>query len=231
MDPQAIMQKDAALLEHIGASPILHLYEWNSPCLTYGHFVDPAKYLNLEGMQKHGIQMARRPTGGGIIFHLTDLAFSILIPAHFPHFSLNTLENYAWVNRLVAQALMPFLNAASIELLSTMPTCVTGKGFCMARPTQFDLVVRGYKLGGAAQRRTKYGLLHQGSLSLALPPWAVLKDIVDEKILEAMQKNTYALLPEERAANDLLVMRQKIQNALKHIILQPIFSPNASSFF
>ena len=41
--------------------------------------------------------------------------------------------------------------------------------FCLAHATQYDVVWNGLKVGGAAQRRLKTGLLHQGSVSLYLP--------------------------------------------------------------
>ena len=102
LSPEAIMIKDADLLAQLDPQgpSILHFYDWNVPCLTYGYFTDPACYLNLDALQQCGMQKARRPTGGGIIFHLSDLAFSVLIPASHPCFSLNTLDNYAFINKI-----------------------------------------------------------------------------------------------------------------------------------
>ncbi len=87
LSAEAIMAKDIDLLSQLNAnSPlILHLYEWQAPALTYGYFIQPSDFLYLEEIQKQGIQIARRPTGGGIVFHLTDFAFSILIPTHSPY--------------------------------------------------------------------------------------------------------------------------------------------------
>src|SRR5262245_54132341 len=93
LSPAAIMAKDAQLLEQLNGDslPILHLYEWAVPCLTYGYFMDPAQHLDLSVLKQQGLEIARRPTGGGIIFHLTDLAFSILVPSNHPACSLNPL--------------------------------------------------------------------------------------------------------------------------------------------
>src|SRR4029078_7336771 len=87
------MRLDADLLERAAewAYPILHLYEWAAPSATFGHFIDPGQFLNLDRVIQKGLQLARRPTGGGIIFHLWDMAFSVLVPSHLPEFSLNTL--------------------------------------------------------------------------------------------------------------------------------------------
>lgn len=192
MAPQVIMDKDASLLETLD-QPILHLYEWQGPSLTYGYFIDPYQHLSKEGLHKHNIAIARRPTGGGIIFHLTDFAFSILIPASHPKFSVNTLENYAWINQWIAYALQPFLKMAP-ELLVPQQKTVSDF-FCMAKPTQFDILINGKKVGGAAQRRTKKGFLHQGSISLALPPEHILHDVIKrEETIREMKNATYSFL-------------------------------------
>lgn len=188
--PEVIMQKDADLLANLGSDPILHLYEWEGNCLTYGYFMDPLKYLYLPALERYQILMARRPTGGGLIFHLTDYAFSILIPATHPSFSLNTLDNYAYINQKVIRAIQD-LCPSSLSL-SEKGCC--GNVFCMATPTQYDIVAQGKKIGGAAQRRTKKGYLHQGSIALTLPPAEMLKAVLkEEAMLDAMQRHTYPL--------------------------------------
>ena len=77
------MDLDAKLLEEMKPddAPILHLYEWEQDSGTYGYFLKPDKYLDMTQAQKRGLTLARRPTGGGIVFHVCDLAFSALVPA------------------------------------------------------------------------------------------------------------------------------------------------------
>lgn len=214
MAPAAVMAKDANLLQEVN-HPILHLYEWDSPCLTYGYFTDPFQFLKKEAVDHYGIQMARRPTGGGILFHLTDYAFSILLPANHPAFSLNTLENYAAINGLVWQAIAPLMSQ-QVEFFDKQKDKKMTSHFCMAQPTCYDLIVKGKKLAGAAQRRTKHGLLHQGSLSLALPSKELLNELLiqNDKILSSMEHYTYHLLPSDWTAFQLQGMRQAVKQQL-----------------
>ncbi|MBS4166243.1 Uncharacterized protein NEOC65_001328 [Neochlamydia sp. AcF65] len=214
------MDKDLKLLQNIGctANPILRFYGWQGPCATYGYFINPLLFLDVAGMQKHGLQLGRRPTGGGIVFHLTDLAFSVIIPAKHPCYSLNTLDNYAWVNQQVAEAVKAFKNEIvtaflKIEPLSTDELC---RHFCMAKPTIYDVMVEGKKIGGAAQRRTREGFLHQGTLSIALPDESLLKAVLKKgtEVWEAMKSYSYAL--EEGAnANQL----EEIRHQLRHLLV------------
>ena len=97
------MERDAALLASLQDNPrhILHFYSWERPSLTYGYFIDPKKYLNLEELEKDRIALARRPTGGGIIFHLWDMAFSLLVPKGSSLYHENPIENYKSVHALL----------------------------------------------------------------------------------------------------------------------------------
>lgn len=224
--PVAIMDKDADLLRHLQSSsqPRIHFYEWDRPCLTYGYFTDPTRYLDSSALNHHQIDMARRPTGGGIIFHLTDLAFSLLIPSSYPGLSVNTLDNYALVNRRIAKAVQQFTSHSFKPTLLTeewgceMAEC---HGFCMAKPTQYDLVIQGKKVGGAAQRRTKQGLLHQGSLSLALPPVSLLQNVLknEESVVSAMQQHSFCLLQDGWTNQELQEARFMLKELIKAAVM------------
>jgi lipoate-protein ligase A len=225
LSPEAIMAKDAALLAQLDPTgpSLLHLYEWNVPCLTYGYFTDPAQDLNLEALERCELQKARRPTGGGIIFHLSDLAFSVLLPASHPRFSVNTLDNYAFINQKVAEVVASFtLQSVKPQLYHQESTCLNQKcwAFCMAKPTQYDLMLKGKKVGGAAQRRTKQGLLHQASLSLLPPPIDLLRQVLknSDAVIEAMQQTSAYLLPHQTFENDLDAARRQLKKDLKRML-------------
>lgn len=212
---QEIMDFDGDLLKQISnqSSPILHLYEWEKPSLTYGYFINPEQFLNLKALERNNIQTARRPTGGGVIFHLTDFAFSIIIPAFHSQFSENTLENYRFVNKQVANSLSSLLIDRSIHFYSDCNSNQKKIPFCMAKPTQYDLIINEKKMGGAAQRKTKLGLLHQGSISLSIPSNDLLNEVlIDNKIIESMHQFTYLMLPQYSALEDIKNLKNKIKN-------------------
>lgn len=179
----------------------------------------PESLLNLSQIELEGVNLAKRPTGGGIIFHLWDLAFSFLVPASHPNFSLNTMENYALVNRMVMQAIASFLGGEVPELLpqEPLPLDEASRHFCMAKPTQFDVMVGGRKVGGAAQRRTKHGFLHQGTISIAPPDWELIERCLKPgtAVVEAMQHHTYCLLPNCRGQAEIEEARQVLLDGLK----------------
>lgn len=209
------MQLDEKLLKELDQSkePILHLYEWKHPSITYGYFIQPEKVFNLEKVQAHSFDLARRSTGGGVVFHSWDFAFSFLLPSINEHFSRSTLENYQFVNRLVLQAIRSLVEKKDLILTpeDSPLTHLQMKHFCMARPTKYDVLLHGRKVAGAAQRKTKLGYLHQGTISIAMPDEKIVKEILlDQQIYEAMIKNSFFLGKQDQ----LEYRRNEIKQAL-----------------
>lgn len=213
---EANMRLDEKLLLELdpAGEPILHLYLWNGPAATYGYFIDPGEHLDLTKIHSHRISLARRPTGGGIIFHIWDLAFSFLMPSGHPCFSTNTLANYRFVNEIVLEVMRDYLQLH--DPLELLPQDQGGGHFCMAKPTMYDVVHQGRKIAGAAQRRRKNGYLHQGTISLALPHIELLKDILrDPKdVIQSMMAYTFAPLGRYWSGQALSSMRSEIQKRL-----------------
>lgn len=220
------MAYDALLLEKMATGhlqePVLHLYEWDAPSATFGHFINPYDLLHADGVKECGLQLARRPTGGGMIFHVTDLAFSIVVPASHPAYSINVLDNYAFVNRLVIKAVKRFtLKRGQPTLLVQEPSSQENScNFCMAKPTKYDVMLDGRKVGGGAQRRTKHGFLHQGTISLALPNEAFLRNVLkNSETIEAMKAATYALLPCSPSPDELRKAKDTMRDLLIGAVL------------
>jgi lipoate-protein ligase A len=156
------MAIDEALLES-AELPSIRFYRWQSPALSFGYFgrfVDVASY---EGER----DLVRRWTGGGIVFHGKDLTYSIVIPANDAAFTESSMSVYQKIHRALADALeetghRPVV-AAGAERSGV--TAVNDSGYnCFANPVRSDVIVAGRKVAGASQRRTRRGLLQQGSI-------------------------------------------------------------------
>ena len=85
----------------------------------------------------------------------------------------------------------------------------------MAKPTIYDIMVDGRKLGGAAQRKTRKGFLHQGTIALTPPSIPYLEAILlpGTGVLEAMQANTFTLLPDRELADARADVRHSLLKA------------------
>lgn len=218
---QENMEIDHELLGNLkpGDNPILHLYDWKNPSLTYGYFLKPSNVLDLEKAKKWNLDLARRPTGGGVIFHVSDFAFSVLIPKDHHGYFDNTLSNYKFINDLVLLAYSKaFAKEFSLNLLQTEPKApdIASSHFCMAKPTKYDIMIGDKKIVGAAQRKKREGFLHQGSIAIAIPKKELLEDVLlpDTKVLESMQQTTFTLLKDSWTNQDLAEVRQILKKQL-----------------
>ena len=82
----------------------------------------------------------------------------------------------------------------------------------MAKPTKYDVLWEGKKVAGAAQRKTKAGFLHQGSISLVMPPQDYLNYILapGTSVQQAMQIHTYPLLGLSASSMEINLAKQKL---------------------
>jgi lipoate-protein ligase A len=116
--------------------------------------------------------LVRRPTGGGIVPHDSDWTYSLASPAGHEWYALKAIESYRRVHEWIRQAF------AKLDLASELASSArkAGAGECFSGHERFDVLWRGKKIAGAAQRRTRDGLLIQGSIqapwrSLNRPDW------------------------------------------------------------
>ena len=214
------MKRDLSLLRALKEekTPILHFYEFQRPSFTHGMFLQPSQVLNMEAA-KENFDFHPRPTGGGILFHLWDFTFSVLLPKSHPKFTQDTMKNYKTIHDAVLLSIREFLpKCTPLNLLpeDPIPMCEACQSFCFAKPTKFDIMYGGKKIAGAAQRRSMDGFLHQGSISLAMPSFSFLEKFMskDTRVIEAMKKHTTALLPLDHTKEDLTCGKEDLKGHL-----------------
>jgi lipoate-protein ligase A len=156
------MAIDEALLE-AATIPSIRFYRWKSPALSFGYFGKFADVANYASTR----DLVRRWTGGGIVFHGDDLTYSIVIPASDPIFGESSMSIYENVHRALCNVLIATgqrpLVAGGVDPGAGV-SAAGYNGHCFASPVRADVVVSGRKVAGAAQRRTRAGLLQQGSI-------------------------------------------------------------------
>lgn len=158
--------------------PRLRLYEWDHPALSFGYF---GRYTDVAAYQSER-EVVRRCTGGGVVFHGSDLTYALIIPANDQRRQASPLTIYASVHQAIQTALRTLGIAAKLvpdgdcrrialrnaslasknDLLGVAPSATTTA--CFANPVTYDVMVDGRKVAGAAQRRSRRGLLQQGSI-------------------------------------------------------------------
>lgn len=154
------MAIDEALLESVTV-PTLRFYSWARPAISFGYF---SAFADVAAEMPRR-DLVRRWTGGGIVFHGSDLTYSMIIPKNDGDPPAWGRAVYAEIHQAIRDALAENANVA----LAVQDSPKISDA-CFANAVVADVVVDGRKIAGAAQRRTRAGLLHQGSIQYeALP--------------------------------------------------------------
>ncbi len=158
--PACNMAIDDLLLETLPERPLplLRLYRWDRPAATIGR----AQRFPEELTGTY--EVVRRPTGGGVVFHDADLTYTIVLPAGHWIVRQNRQESY----RIIHEALQSALTMPARLQESESKNVDRSTMRCFVSPSRYDVMAPdGGKYAGAAQRRTRNGLLHQGSIQLS----------------------------------------------------------------
>jgi lipoyl(octanoyl) transferase len=145
--------------------PVLRFYSWSEPAASFGYF---QKFSDVQAMTNLR-PLIRRPTAGGLVPHESDWTYSLIFPPTHSWYELKALESY----RRLHQWLQAAFARAGVETMLAMSAQKQAPGQCFAGPDQFDLLWSGSKIAGAAQRRTRTGLLVQGSVQ---PPAGLARE-------------------------------------------------------
>lgn len=173
------MAWDAALLEaapQVGA-PVLRFYGWTEPAATFGYFQHFADIDRLTTLRP----IIRRPTGGGLVPHDRDWTYSLAFPPADPWYALKAVESYRRVHEWVQSAFA--VCRVSTELSPSAVKQTPGQ--CFIGAEQFDVLLEAKKIAGAAQRRTRDGLLIQGSIQ---PPPGIPRETFERAMLDVARQ-------------------------------------------
>ena len=174
------MAIDEALFESADA-PSIRFYGWRRPSLSFGYFGRHADVTSEEAQR----EIVRRWTGGGIVMHGSDLTYSVVLPARGSANVPPAREIYVHIHDAIRRALSS--SAAAALAVADAPKLSDA---CFANPVVADVLVDGRKIAGAAQRRTRAGLLHQGSIQYVnLPP--AFRDDFAAAICPTFQKKSF----------------------------------------
>lgn len=149
-------------------------YGWHRPAFTFGYSQKIA-YVRAQLPTDEHVELCRRPTGGGVVDHRNDWTYTLVIPRAQALYDQPAPKSYRVIHAAITDSLRSL--GEPVELKQTCEsaddaeseTCATATGptVCFKRPELYDVVhsITGAKVAGAAQKRTKDGLLFQGSIA------------------------------------------------------------------
>jgi lipoate-protein ligase A len=180
---QMALDEIAAETAAAGGPRTVRLYRWTPSCLSLGYHQDPDT-VDWEWCAREGVDVTRRPTGGGGIYHdaFGDISYSITAPRDELPGSLMDCYHYL---------LDPVLDAFSrvgvpVEFVSReVPALYDPACYLRALNPAHDLVVpaaaggTGRKVSGNAQYRQRDAVVQHGSITYSVVADRHLASFVD----------------------------------------------------
>lgn len=123
-------------------SPTIRFYRWKPSAVSIGYFQSLAQEVDVQECAKQGVDIVRRRTGGGAVYHDHDgeITYSVIAPEKM--FASNIVESYKQVADWIIAGLKKLNVHAEFVPIN-------------------DLVVSGKKISGNAQtRRNKILQMH-----------------------------------------------------------------------
>lgn len=169
-DAATNMAIDAALFETIPEGHVIFRhYGWTEPAMTFGYSQRHNEVLTL---CPNGATLCRRMSGGGIVDHRNDWTYSLIIQKEAASAGIPSTDLYLKVHAALAKALKAQKVGTQLapcpRKCEATPAKPDGPDQCFIQPVMNDVLTPdGQKIAGAAMKRTKQGLLAQGSVSRA----------------------------------------------------------------
>jgi len=161
---------EALMLRQLeNALPTLRFYGWARPSFSFGYFQKIAEEVDLPKCREQGIDLVRRPTGGGTVIHGWDLTYSVAVSLDNPLIPKDTLGSYRLISACIIEGLQQ-LGIKAEHYSERANGDAMLQNICLTNPTKYDVLIGGRKVAGAAQRRKQGVMLHQGYIALDMPP-------------------------------------------------------------
>lgn len=164
VSPMVNVAMDETLIEDVAAGrrkPFMRIWEWDSPCVVIGSFQSVSNEIDWDGMNRHGITLCRRVTGGGAMFMEAGncITYSLVVPTALVD-GMSFKDSYPFLDEWVMEAL---------EKVGVKATYI---------PLN-DITSDQGKIGGAAQKHFASGVMvHHVTMSY---------DIDAEKMMECLR--------------------------------------------
>jgi len=186
-DPFANMAIDRALLDAAGDHAIFRAYGWTERAATFGY---TQRFAAVREATFPEATRCRRPTGGGIVDHRDDWTYMLALPRSSAGGGGPATATYAAVHRALADAFEAL--GVGVRLApcdrDARPAPGGPASECFRRPAPSDVLSPdGQKLAGAALKRTRDGLLLQGSVARSGVPRTFAWDALEPSFIEHLR--------------------------------------------
>lgn len=180
-------------------SNTLRFYRWKPSAVSVGRFQEILKEVNVENCRRHGVDIVRRITGGGAVYHDRDgeITYSVIVNEKDLGF-VDVVSAY----NIICNGLIEAAKILGIRA-----------DFHPGDPKQCpNITISGRKISGSAQHRRRGVLLQHGTL---------LVDIDLEKMFRFLK------VPWAKSLMDVLTIAQKRLTSVQHELKSSVSTDDA----
>jgi len=168
----------------------LRIYSWKPRCISLGYSQKMDRLIDEKRARELGWDVVKRPTGGGIVFHNeAEVTYSLVTALNNPMLPRGLVSSYKKISEALIHALTKIVIDAEIQSSnfkfqnkSQIPN--PRSQLCFSYPAEYEIVVKGKKIVGSAQKRGERALLQQGSVFVSNVDngaYSVLKNSYEEQ--------------------------------------------------
>jgi lipoate-protein ligase A len=182
------MGLDEALLESVarGAPPVLRFYGWRPYAVSVGYFQGLEEEVDTRSCKARGVDVIRRITGGGAVFHHAELTYSVIFPVSHPLAGASLHDSY----RILCEGVVRGLALLGLEARFAPINDIVVSDTTMVS----DTTCGERKISGNAQTRRMHTVLHHGTVLLDLDAdlmFSLLK-VPEEKVRDRLVQDAKA---------------------------------------
>lgn len=176
------------ILRSEGRSPnTIRFYRWNPSAVSIGYFQLLEQEVNLQACQALGVDVIRRMTGGGAVYHSFEgeITYSLIVDQRLPIIPTNILRSYDFICGGVVMALKKLGIEAEFKPIN-------------------DIVVNGKKISGNAQTRRRNVVVQHGTILLdtdiktMFTVLKVSKEKISDKLIQSVEDRVTTIRRELR---------------------------------
>ena len=187
------MAADRSLLDWVSRDParlVFRTYGWERPTLSLGRREPYPQGWDERAIERAGIEVARRPTGGNAVLHVEEVTFALAASLPGPwRLSPRGFTNAA--AEALAEALARCgLEGTTLEAAPGEERRGTEPALCFARSAPGEVLAGGYKVAGLAARFDRGGALCHASVPLTARGRSLARfRLVPGEDAEALERN------------------------------------------
>ncbi len=165
------MAIDEAVLMKCTTRGTLRLYKWSPRAVSIGYFQGMEDEVDVAKCRQAGIDVIRRLTGGGAVYHDSEITYSLIVSEDSKKIPRNIMDSYSLICKSLVLALKQFGVKAEFKPIN-------------------DVLVGSKKISGSAQTRRHGGVLQHGTLlyDVNVPQMFELLRVPNEKIKHKLIK-------------------------------------------